>query len=94
VGGVGVGEHARAAHQIRQRHRSTWDIGAVFDREAAIFSCKVTAVFGLVLVVVGVPLALLGRIPRGWPTLGAATAVVGVTLVVLSGLAALLLRRD
>jgi hypothetical protein len=65
----------------------------MFDREAAVLSCRAIAVLGAVLLTVGAPLLFLARMPRGWPSVGLGMAVVGVTLVVLSGLAGLFMRR-
>lgn len=65
----------------------------MFDREAAVLSCRAIAVLGTVLFTVGAPLLLLARMPHGWPSVGLGIAVVGVTLLVLSGLAALLMPR-
>lgn len=69
-------------------------VSAVFDREAAIFSCKAIAVLGLVMVALGAPTALLLRASTGWPTLGMGVAILGGALLVLSGVAIRLLRRD
>jgi hypothetical protein len=69
----------------------------MFDREAALLSCKATAVLGLVLFVLGAPVALLMRTSSGWSSggleMGRGITLVAVTLLVLSGLAALFLRR-
>jgi hypothetical protein len=65
----------------------------MFDREAAVLSCRAIAVLGAAFFAVGAPLLFLARTPRGWPSVGVGMAMVGVTLLVLSGLAALLMRR-
>lgn len=82
------------ASQLLRRCRSGWDIGVVFDKEAAIFTCRVVAALGLVMVVLGTPAALLLRASSGWPTIGLGAAVVGGTMLVISGVALRMLRRD